>query len=150
MQLQQNMFVNNCLLKATVSPGTIPDSILCFLMTKHNTEIGKCARLMRYRKFSGFQDNLWTEPTFHSHIWFVIYSHVLCKAIFPDTTLKGQKPSVGLSTTDNICTTAFQFYLNYKLINHLPWPSSLKTNSLFSVSFSFLPLLLFLPPFPGN
>lgn len=28
------------------------------------------------------------------------------------------------------------------------WPSSLKTNSLFSVSFSFFPLLRFLPPFP--
>ena len=38
MQLQQqdikqNMFVNNCLLKTTVSPCTIPDSILYFLMT---------------------------------------------------------------------------------------------------------------------
>lgn len=35
---------------------------------------------------------------------------------------------------------------SYKLI--LPCPSSLKTNSLFSFSFSFFPLLLFLPPFP--
>ena len=28
------------------------------------------------------------------------------------------------------------------------WPSSLKTSSLFSPSFSFFPLLLFFPPFP--
>ena len=40
---------------------------------------------------------------------------------------------------------------NTRGCNHdLPWPSSLKTNSLFSFSFSFLPLLLFLPPFPVN
>ena len=28
----------------------------------------------------------------------------------------------------------------------LPWPSSLKVNSRFSLSFSFFPLLRFLPP----
>jgi hypothetical protein len=28
----------------------------------------------------------------------------------------------------------------------VPWPSSLKVNSRFSLSFSFFPLLLFLPP----
>lgn len=33
---------------------------------------------------------------------------------------------------------------------YLPCPSSLKTNSRFSVSFSFLPRLRFLPPFPGG
>ena len=32
----------------------------------------------------------------------------------------------------------------------IPCPSSLKTSSLFSFSFSFFPLLLFLPPFPEN
>ena len=31
---------------------------------------------------------------------------------------------------------------------NLPWPSSLKTSSRFSDSFSFFPLLLFFPPFP--
>ena len=31
---------------------------------------------------------------------------------------------------------------------HIPWPSSLKTSSRFSVSFSFLPRRLFFPPFP--
>ena len=36
----------------------------------------------------------------------------------------------------------------HKNSEHSPCPSSLKTSSLFSVSFSFLPLLLFLPPFP--
>jgi hypothetical protein len=73
------------------------------------------------RKFSGFQDNLLTEPTFHSHIWHVIYSHVLCKAIFPDTTLKGQTTQRRLiHYIDNMRTTASQFGVNYKLINHLP------------------------------
>jgi len=119
MQLQQqyikqNMFANNFLVKATVSPCTIPDSIL-FPNDRHNTEICKSVRLMSNRKLSDFQDNLLTEFTFHSHTWFVIYSHVLCKAVFPDTTL-----SWLIHYTYPVCTTASQFALNYKLINHLP------------------------------
>jgi hypothetical protein len=35
-------------------------------------------------------------------------------------------------------------------VANVPWPSSLKTSSRFSDSFSFLPLLRFLPPFPGH
>jgi len=76
---------------------------------------------MSNRKLSGFQDNLLTEFTFHSHIWFVIYSHVLCKTVFLDTTLKGQTtPSWLIHYTYHMCKTASQFALNYKLINHLP------------------------------